>query len=165
MLGDSEPSVQAHCAYALAWFPENAEGELGSLQPLYQLVNNPSALQFVVAAAVLTVSLPERGVTRICPSTKSNHHNVVFKLQDILTTSTASMIRWATAKALLDLDADNSDAIWIIAAISRGDCHYSGDWTRIVPYGDDILGHTEAALWHYGRRNGPNWGSASTLAF
>lgn len=152
---DPDPTVRATCTYALAWFPEagspNAQNTLASI---WSLVDRRDATPDAKATAVLAIGLLTAGITALVSSDDQPYRHDPETISRLLVLlrkdSTRSIVRWAAAKALLDLDVEDPEAILTVA---KATIHKHDGWETIIHCWDDICSYSEATLDDFAARN------------
>ncbi|KAJ6446474.1 PBS lyase HEAT domain-containing protein [Purpureocillium lavendulum] len=149
-LHDPVPSVQAMSAHALAWFPEAAGvASYNTLDLLWSVVDGRTGYAWVQASAVLAIGLLTAGVTALHPPEEQaagHDDHTVARIRKLFQKQPASqLVTWASAKVLLNLGVEDSEAILAIARVAVNDQMHDG-WRLMVPAGDDIPGASEEAV-------------------
>ncbi|OAQ84633.1 GATA zinc finger domain-containing protein [Purpureocillium lilacinum] len=149
-LNDPVPTVQAVSAHALAWFPEVAdEASENTLTLLWSIIDGRAGYAWVQASAVLAIGLLTAGMTALHSSegeAKKHDEQTITRLRSLFRKQPASqMVKWAAAKVMLNLGAEDPEAILTVASVATNQQMHDG-WRLIVPVGDDIAGVSEEAI-------------------
>ncbi|OAQ89174.1 GATA zinc finger domain-containing protein [Purpureocillium lilacinum] len=149
-LNDPVPTVQAVSAHALAWFPEVAdEASENTLTLLWSIIDGRAGYAWVQASAVLAIGLLTAGMTALHSSegeARKHDEQTITRLRSLFRKQPASqMVKWAAAKVMLNLGAEDPEAILTVASVATNQQMHDG-WRLIVPVGDDIAGVSEEAI-------------------